>query len=177
MRTCRHGKAYQVTHTDRHAAHSGLLQLPFARCCTQAKGLPQHHCSSEPPPQSELHEWMLDDRRPEGCRLESCDDLMSWIVLIEGPESAAGMRSIYQGQTFRCMLLPPMQCCQAWPAQHCAGADLQICCASCCCIRCASRVALCIHAQLAVFCAGCASTSPTATRSVRQSSFSSRPHR
>ena len=57
--------------------------------------------------QSELNEWLLEERRPEerrpeGCRLESFEPLMSWVVAMDGPEGAPGLPSIYQGHTFRC---------------------------------------------------------------------------
>ena len=55
-----------------------------------------------PFPQSELMEWMLEDRRPEGCRLEGFEPLTCWTIAMDGPEGCPGLPSIYQGQTFRC---------------------------------------------------------------------------
>lgn len=51
--------------------------------------------------QSELADWLLDDRRPEGCQLESFEPLMSWVVVIEGPEAAPGMPKLYTGHRYR----------------------------------------------------------------------------
>ena len=48
--------------------------------------------------QSELTDWLLDDRRPEGCRLESFEPLLNWIIHIEGPQTPP---YLYRGQTFR----------------------------------------------------------------------------
>ncbi len=53
------------------------------------------------PAQSELSDWLLDDRRPEGCLLESFEPLMSWVVVIEGPDAAPGMPKLYNGERFR----------------------------------------------------------------------------
>ena len=55
-------------------------------------------------PQSELTDWLLDDRRPEGCRLESFEPLLNWVILIDGPETPP---YLYRGQTFRCSTLWP----------------------------------------------------------------------
>ena len=46
-------------------------------------------------------EWMLEDRRPEGCRLEGFEPLTCWTIAMDGPEGCPGLPSIYQGQTFR----------------------------------------------------------------------------
>ncbi|KAK9804389.1 hypothetical protein WJX72_010730 [[Myrmecia] bisecta] len=51
--------------------------------------------------QSELNEWLLHP--PEGCRLESFEPLLRWVVLMEGPETAPapGMPRLYDGEVFR----------------------------------------------------------------------------
>ncbi|EIE21250.1 UBC-like protein [Coccomyxa subellipsoidea C-169] len=51
--------------------------------------------------QSELSDWLLDERRPEGCHLESFEPLLSWIVVIDGPDVAPGMPNLYAGERFR----------------------------------------------------------------------------
>ena len=55
-------------------------------------------------PQSELTDWLLDDRRPEGCRLESFEPLLNWVILIDGPQTPP---YLYRGQTFRYSTLSP----------------------------------------------------------------------
>ena len=52
--------------------------------------------------QSELSDWLLDAKRPEGCHLESFEPLLSWVVVIEGPDAAPGMPNLYTGERFRC---------------------------------------------------------------------------
>jgi hypothetical protein len=52
------------------------------------------------PPQSELHEWMAS--APEGCCLESCEPLTTWVILMAGPDSGEG-RHLYEGEVFRCV--------------------------------------------------------------------------
>lgn len=48
--------------------------------------------------QSELTDWLLDDRRPEGCRLESFEPLLNWVIVIEAPKTPP---YLYRGQNFR----------------------------------------------------------------------------
>lgn len=48
--------------------------------------------------QSELTDWLLDDRRPEGCRLESFEPLLNWIIVIEAPKTPP---YLYRGQNFK----------------------------------------------------------------------------
>ena len=48
--------------------------------------------------QSELTDWLLDDRRPEGCRLESFEPLLNWVIVIEAPKTSP---YLYRGQNFR----------------------------------------------------------------------------
>jgi ubiquitin-conjugating enzyme E2 W/release factor glutamine methyltransferase len=49
--------------------------------------------------QSELNDWGRNP--PEGCCLESCEPMTHWVVLMAGPEAAAGMPRLYEGETFR----------------------------------------------------------------------------
>ncbi|KAK9850607.1 hypothetical protein WJX84_006401 [Apatococcus fuscideae] len=51
--------------------------------------------------QSELNEWLLHP--PEGCRLESFEPLLNWVIMIQGPESAPapGLPRLYDGEVFR----------------------------------------------------------------------------
>ena len=51
--------------------------------------------------QSELREWM--NAPPDGCCLESCEQLLQWVILMQGPEAAGG-RSLYQDEVFRCAM-------------------------------------------------------------------------
>lgn len=64
-------------------------------------------------------EWMLEDRRPEGCHLEAFEPLTCWTIAMEGPDDSTGLPSIYQGQTFRCGAWLPLSgaspCYQAAP--------------------------------------------------------------
>lgn len=48
--------------------------------------------------QSELRDWMQSP--PDGCCLESCEPLMQWVIIMQGPESGCG-RSLYDGEVFR----------------------------------------------------------------------------
>ncbi|PNW87556.1 hypothetical protein CHLRE_02g141450v5 [Chlamydomonas reinhardtii] len=48
--------------------------------------------------QSELNEWMRSP--PEGCCLESCEPMTSWVVIMQGPEGAGGVR-LYSDEVFR----------------------------------------------------------------------------
>ena len=48
--------------------------------------------------QSELTDWLLDDRRPEGCKLESFEPLLNWVIVIEAPKTPP---YLYRGQNFR----------------------------------------------------------------------------
>jgi len=48
--------------------------------------------------QSELKEWI--NAPPEGCCLESCDPVLQWVILMQGPEACGG-RSLYDGEVFR----------------------------------------------------------------------------
>jgi len=47
---------------------------------------------------SELKEWI--NAPPEGCCLESCDPVLQWVILMQGPEACGG-RSLYDGEVFR----------------------------------------------------------------------------
>jgi hypothetical protein len=49
--------------------------------------------------QSELKDWGRNP--PEGCCLETCEPITHWVVLMAGPEAAAGMPRLYEGETFR----------------------------------------------------------------------------
>ena len=53
--------------------------------------------------QSELTDWLLDDRRPEGCRLESFEPLLNWVISIDAPQTPP---YLYRGQTFRYTVIP-----------------------------------------------------------------------
>ena len=53
---------------------------------------PQHHAL---PPQSEIRDW--ERNAPEGCILESCEPLTTWVVLMQGPESS----QIYKEEIYR----------------------------------------------------------------------------
>ena len=48
--------------------------------------------------QSELKEWI--NAPPEGCCLESCEPVLQWVILMQGPEACGG-RSLYDGEVFR----------------------------------------------------------------------------
>eukprot|EP00882_Tetradesmus_deserticola_P006258 GHRQ01006586.1.p1 GENE.GHRQ01006586.1~~GHRQ01006586.1.p1 ORF type:complete len:203 (+),score=54.30 GHRQ01006586.1:353-961(+) len=49
--------------------------------------------------QSELKDWGRNP--PEGCCLECCEPITQWVVLMAGPEAAAGMPRLYEGEAFR----------------------------------------------------------------------------
>jgi hypothetical protein len=51
--------------------------------------------------QSELNELLL--RPPDGCRLESYEPLMNWVIMMEGPEAAPapGYPRLYENELFR----------------------------------------------------------------------------
>lgn len=48
--------------------------------------------------QSELREWM--NAPPDGCCLESCEELLRWVIIMQGPEAAGG-RALYEDEVFR----------------------------------------------------------------------------
>ena len=51
--------------------------------------------------QSELNEWL--NSPPEGCSLDSFEPMTTWIVNMQGPETAPapGMARLYDGELFR----------------------------------------------------------------------------
>ncbi len=49
--------------------------------------------------QSELNDWGRNP--PDGCALESCEPLTRWVVKMSGPEPAAGMPRLYEGEMYR----------------------------------------------------------------------------
>lgn len=49
--------------------------------------------------QSELRDWTRNP--PEGCLLETCEPMTTWIIRMEGPEAAPGMPRLYEGEVFR----------------------------------------------------------------------------
>ena len=65
------------------------LMLSFSRECATLHGAVV---------QSELKEWI--NAPPEGCCLESCEPVLQWIILMQGPEACGG-RSLYDGEVFR----------------------------------------------------------------------------
>lgn len=46
-----------------------------------------------------MTDWMKNP--PEGCCLESCEPMTTWVVLMAGPEAALHAPSFYKGKTFR----------------------------------------------------------------------------
>ena len=57
-------------------------------------------CSCPPFLQSELTDWGRNP--PDGCCLESCEPITHWTIIMAGPEGAAGMPRLYEGEVFRC---------------------------------------------------------------------------
>ena len=49
--------------------------------------------------QSEMTDWMRNP--PEGCCLESCEPMMTWVVLVAGPDASPDMPKLYDGKVFR----------------------------------------------------------------------------
>eukprot|EP00775_Hariotina_reticulata_P002981 gene2981-3264_t len=49
--------------------------------------------------QSELNDWGKNP--PDGCCLESCEPMTSWVIIMSGPDPAAGMPRLYEGEVFR----------------------------------------------------------------------------
>ena len=37
---------------------------------------------------------------PDGCYLESCEELLRWVILMQGPEASGG-RAFYEDEVFR----------------------------------------------------------------------------
>lgn len=61
--------------------------------------------------QSELKEWQ--NNPPEGFLLESCEPMTTWVILMQGPEGAAGGSHMYDGLLFRyVMAVTAMQVCR-----------------------------------------------------------------
>jgi len=49
--------------------------------------------------QSELNDWGKNP--PDGCCLERCEPMTNWVIIMTGPEPAAGMPRLYEGEVFR----------------------------------------------------------------------------
>lgn len=49
--------------------------------------------------QTELNDWLRSP--PEGCALESFDNILEWTVKMKGPESTEWMKSLYEGEEYR----------------------------------------------------------------------------
>ncbi len=84
------------TKSDRHAPHTGTLWQALHNPL-QVQGV-SSDIRSVFHLQSELTDWLLDDRRPEGCRLESFEPLLNWVIIIDAPQTPP---YLYRGQTFR----------------------------------------------------------------------------
>lgn len=90
--------------SDCHASHTGMPWQALDDPMQAAGGFP--YVKSVFHLQSELTDWLLDDRRPEGCRLESFEPLLNWVVVIDAPQTPP---YLYRGQTFRYTLTPYSQ--------------------------------------------------------------------
>lgn len=89
------------TKSDRDASHTGMLRQALYNPL-QVQGL-SPDIRSVFHLQSELTDWLLDDRRPEGCRLESFEPLLNWVIVIDAPQTPP---YLYRGQTFRYTPIP-----------------------------------------------------------------------
>lgn len=54
--------------------------------------------------QTELNDWASSP--PEGCALEplQADNMMHWTITMKGPDSTEWAQSLYEGETFRCVV-------------------------------------------------------------------------
>lgn len=55
--------------------------------------------------QGELRDWTRSP--PEGCAVESCEPLTTWIVIMQGPEGGKGLPRLYEGEVFRLQIRFP----------------------------------------------------------------------
>ncbi len=57
--------------------------------------------------QAEIRDWG-GTGAPEGCCLESCEPLTTWVILMQGPEALRGM---YDDKVFRCVRADALLLC------------------------------------------------------------------
>lgn len=81
--------------------------------------------------QSELNDWARNP--PDGCCLESCEPMTHWTIVMSGPDPAAGMPRLYEGEVFRCAPLAAdraqagaRRCVQCATAVHAAGEAVSV---------------------------------------------------